>query len=58
MQASDVLGIDQDTPIIEKKKKKKKTLGDVQCEKSFSVAPSEEPGTLNSKDWPQWYSGS
>lgn len=52
MQASDILGIEQDTPIIEKKKKKKKSLGDIQCETSFLVEPSEAPGALNCENWP------
>lgn len=52
MQASDVLGIEQEAPVIEKKKKKRKSLGDIQCEGNFFVAPSTEPATLNCKDWP------
>ncbi|XP_035212582.1 H/ACA ribonucleoprotein complex subunit CBF5-like [Stegodyphus dumicola] len=55
MEACEVLGLHQETVLpksSEKKKKKTKSLGEIQCEQTFSVVPSDAPPALNCGKWP------
>ncbi|KAG8180353.1 hypothetical protein JTE90_016384 [Oedothorax gibbosus] len=54
MEATHVLGLEQEAPVPKshKKKKDKRSLADIQHEETFAVEPSSKTNVLNSEDWP------